>query len=241
MAVCKTKSIAANDLNYEIDFYEWEDKTDFFDLFERRRSVRHFKPKPVTKEEIDKILHILSTAPHGTSEPHVEITVINSRAKIMEALPYFSEFYHKLGKWLYNPFVRFMIKKQVGADGLKTLIQHVWPRIKLGIYNNGNEQYDGITRGAHTILLFHANKMAEEHKEDAYIYVSFAAMAAQALGLGSTIVGLIPPAINKSKKLKQLFNIPIENECVISLIVGYPKYKYLRGIKRQLKNVEFIS
>jgi hypothetical protein len=65
-------------------------------------------------------------------------------------------------------------------------------------------------------------------------------LAAHALGLGATIIELIPAAIDKEKKLRKLFSIPDNNVVVASMIVGYPKYKYQRSIKRNLKSVTWI-
>ncbi|MBI9067499.1 MAG: nitroreductase family protein [Salinivirgaceae bacterium] len=241
MAVCNTKSVFANGLKYEEDFFEFSKEDDFFSLLEHRRSVRRFKPKALAKDEIDKILHGLSHAPHGDSHHHVELTVINSREKIMEALPLMSQFYDKLAKWLHNPFMRTMIKLKKGKDTINTLQNHLLPRIEKGIYKEFTYEYDGITRGAHSLIIFHAHKNSEEHKEDSYILVTYATLAAQALGLGSTIIGLVPAALNKSNELKSMFNIPLDHDVVVSLILGYPKYKYHRGIKRKLKNIHWIN
>jgi len=241
MAVCKTKSIHTNGMTYENDFFEFTEKEPFMSLVEQRRSVRHFKAKPLEQEVLDKLIYTISMTPHGDSHPHVEITVINNRNKIMEALPLFVSFYKKMGGWLHNPFMRYMIKKNAGDDVLKTLKYHILPRIEKGVYRDFNYEYDGITRGTHTLLLFHAPKDAEEHKEDAMIMVTYAMLAAQSLGLGATIIGLVPPALNKNKIIRRIFHIPDDHETVISLIVGYPKYKYLRGIKRNLKRVEIFN
>src|SRR3989339_207940 len=239
MAVCSTKSVFAKVLRYDNDFFEFSDTTDFFSLLEHRRSVRRFKPKPVSREEIEKILYAVSQAPHGDSHHHVEVTIINNRNTIMEALPSMSSFFDSLGKWLHNPFMCQIIKFKKGKDTLKTLKNHLLPRIEKGIYRNYSSDYDGITRGAHTLLIFHAPADSEEHKEDSYIFVTYAALAAQALGLGATIIGLVPAALNKSAELREIFHIPHNHDSVASLIVGYPKYKYLRGIKRELKKVNW--
>jgi len=241
MAVCNTKSVVAKSLEYEKDFFEFTNGSDFFSLLEHRRSVRRFKPKPIEDEEIEKILHAISFAPHGDSHQHVEVTVINDRQKIMQSLPLMSQFYNKLQKWLHNPIMRYMIKKKKGKDTLNTLMNHLLPRIERGVYRDFSIDYDGITRGAHTIFIFHAHKDSEEHKEDSFIYVTYADLAAQAMGLGSTIVGLVPAALNKSPELRKMFGIPDDHDTVISLIVGYPKYKYRRGIKRNLKEVHFVG
>jgi len=241
MAVCKTSSVIAKGLDYEKDFFEFSGGEDFFSLTEKRRSVRRFRPKPLHKEEIDKILRAVSSAPHGDSHHHVEITVVNSREKIMEALPLMSKFYDQLEGWLHNPFISGMIRFRQGADGMNTLCNHLLPRIKKGIYRHVSYDYDGITRGAHTLFIFHAPKDSEEHKEDSYIFATYAMLAAQALGLGSTMIGLVPPVINKVDAVREIFGIPKDHEAVISLIAGYPKYKYYRGIRRDLKKINWLN
>ena len=240
MAVCKTKSVHANSLKYEKDFFEFSGENNFLSILENRRSVRRFKPKPIANDEIEKILYAVSLAPHGDSHHHVEVTVVNSREKIIEALPLMSKFYDKLQGWLHNPIMRKIIQLKKGKHTLNTLINHLLPRIEKGIYRNLSFDYDGITRGAHTLLIFHAHKDAEEHNEDSFIFVTYANLAAQALGLGASIIGLVPAALNKSPELKKIFNIPIDHDCVISLIVGYPKYVYRRGIKRELKKINWV-
>ncbi len=241
MAVCKTKSIVVKGLTYEKNFFNFSETNNFFSILEHRRSVRSFKPKPLDKELIRKILDAVSQAPHGDTHHHVEVTVVNNRDKIMELLPKAAEFYDKLEKWLHNPVMRKIIQLKKGHDTLNTLKNHLLPRIEKGIYKNISYKYDGITRGAHTLFIFHAPADSEEHKEDAYIFVTYATLAAQALGLGSTIIGLIPAAINKTPELRKMLSIPDSHDTVVSLIAGYPKFKYQRAIKRELKNIHWID
>jgi ferredoxin len=55
-------------------------------------------------------------------------------------------------------------------------------------------------------------------------------MATHALGLGATVIGFIPPAIIRDKKLRALFQIPKVFDVIASLILGYPKYNFKRAI-----------
>jgi nitroreductase/NAD-dependent dihydropyrimidine dehydrogenase PreA subunit len=240
MAVCKTKSVIAHGLDYEKDFFEFSEKDQFFRILEQRRSVRRFKPKPVDSQLIERILHAVTMAPHGDEKQHVEITIINDRDIIMDAMPLLAEFYDKLGKWLQNPFIRLIIRTRKGKATLNTLRNHLMPRIAKGLYRDARYEYDGITRGAHTMLIFHAPKDAEEHYDDSMIFATYAILTAEALGLGSTLIGLIPPALNKTPRLRQHFGIPAGNETVMAVILGYPKYRFQRGIKRELKKVHWI-
>jgi len=62
-------------------------------------------------------------------------------------------------------------------------------------------------------------------------------LAAHAIGLGATMIECVISPINRSKKLKEIFQIPDNNEAIISVIVGYPKYRYKRTIKRHKHKV----
>ncbi|MEJ5165639.1 MAG: nitroreductase family protein [Thermoanaerobaculia bacterium] len=240
MAICPTKSIYSKGLDYEKDFFEFSEKDDFFSLIETRRSCRRFKAEPLKREEIEKLLWAISQAPHSDKEQHVEISVINSREKIMEALPLISKFYDNLEKCFKNPFISKLFKLLIPKEDYNTLKNFILPHINKGIYRNIGYDYDGITRGAHTLLIFHAPYASEEHWEDSYIFTTYATLTAHFMGLGSTIIGLIPPAINRSKKLKEIFKIPKENVAVSSIVLGHPKYKFKRGIKKKLKNIIWV-
>jgi len=235
MAVCETKSIFVDELTYEKDFFEIKPKDlnfeNYYDLISTRRSVRNFKNEPVPKELLQKIIDCLAYVPFGALQQSVQITVINNRKVIEQGLPVMSKFYRKLEGWLENFFMKRMIKKKAGIETYETLKNHLLPRIKIGHYDLSNG--DTITRNAPAIILFHAEKSSESHTKDAYIYATYAAISAHALGLGATIIGLVPAALNKEPELKKIYKIPDNHETVVSLIVGYPKFKYKRGIKRE--------
>ena len=60
------------------------------------------------------------------------------------------------------------------------------------------------------------------------------------LGLGGYFIDIIPPAVNKDKKPRNLFGIKKDQKLISSIIIGYPKYKHQRGIRRNLKNIKWI-
>lgn len=244
MAVCETKSIFVDDMTYEKDFFEIEQHEQNFESFNylisTRRSVRNFKKQPVPRELIQKIIDSLSFVPFGSLKQSVEITVINNREIIEKGLPIISVFYRKIEKWFSNPFMKRIIKKNAGIENYNTIQNHLLPRIKVGHYDLTNGS-DNITRNAPAIILFHAEKSSESHTEDAMIYATYAMLSSHALGLGATIIGLVPAALNKEPELRKLFKIPDNHETVNSVIIGYPKIKYLRGIKRDKRISDWIE
>jgi hypothetical protein len=42
-------------------------------------------------------------------------------------------------------------------------------------------------------------------------------------------------------EVRNIFKIPEENEAIMSVIIGYPKYKYKRAIKREVQKIDWIE
>ena len=131
----------------------------------------------------------------------MHVTTINDRKVIEASLPMISEFMNGIVKWIENPLARFMIRATQGHETYNTIKKHLYPICKSGIY--GLENGDQITRGAPAILIFHANKEAEAHTYNALIYATYTLLAAQSLGLGATMVQVVPAAIEQESNDKR--------------------------------------
>ncbi len=243
MSVCNTKAITINGLSYDNDFIDLPknniDYKNFIDFLANRRSIRNFKNKPISNEIINQILDSISYAPYGAKPKKINITVINNRKIIETALPYIAKFLDDIIKWVENPIASFIIKRKKGKETFNTIKNHLYPIAKLENYKL--KFGDRITRNAPAILIFHAEKGAEEHTNNSLIYATYSILTAHALGLGATIIGIVPAAINKVKEIREVFQIPEENEAIISVIIGYPKYKYKRSIKRSIQKINWIE
>jgi hypothetical protein len=182
---------------------------------------------------------MVALAPFGAIPDGVEMTVITDKKILEKSLPIISSFISKMGRWMKNPLMRWMIKRNAGIESFNTIEKHLLDRILIGHYDISKGQ-EHIMRGAPAIIIFHANKGTEEHTADSLIYVTYAALAAHSLGLGATINGLIAPFINQSAELKDIFQIPGDNEAIICLLIGYPVYKYKYGIKRDKNKVHWL-
>ena len=234
MAVCPSKSVHIQGLSYDDDFRELSSNKsnydDFIETLSSRRSVRTFSNKPVSDKLLNEIVNSVSYAPFGASPEKMEINIINNRATIESALPLISDFFHGLEKMVENPIKSILLRILAGREGYQTVKNHLYPIAKGGNYNLKN--WDGITRGAPSIITIHAAKDAEAHTNNGVIYATYIMLAAHAIGLGATMVECVVPAINRNKKLKQIFQIPDVNEALMSVIIGHPKYRYKRAIIR---------
>jgi nitroreductase/NAD-dependent dihydropyrimidine dehydrogenase PreA subunit len=246
MAVCSTQSIIVDGLSYNTDFFELPNndsstyEKSFYDMIRTRRAIRNFKDKPVPKELLEKIVESISLAPPGFPPLKIKIIVIQNTELIKSALPNMIKLYDKLVAMIKKPVFRYFIKKKVGKKKFKTMQNHLIPLLisRLPELKSGTE--DTLTRNAPAMILFLADKNEEDISQDISIAATYGMLAAHSLGLGGSIMHIIPPAIDKDKELRKLFCVPDTDEVVNSMIIGYPKYKYQRGIKRNLKSVKWI-
>ena len=243
MAVCKTQAVTISGMDYERDFRELPNVVlhynEFTDLISTRRSVRNFKDNPVPDEMLHQVLESVSYAPFGAAPEKMKVTVVNNREKIEQALPHISDFLENIVKWIENPIASFMIKRKEDKETYNTMKNHLYPIAKQGNYKL--EFGDRITRNAPALIIFHAEKGAESHTHNSMIYATYAMLAAHSLGLGATMNGIVPAAINQNKKVRQLFKIPEDNVAITSLIIGFPRYNYQRVIYRQKHKVNWLS
>jgi len=242
MAACPTRSISIEGFSYERDFFELPQREeswqkDFFDLIGSRRSIRKFQDRPVPREMMEKIVQAVTFAPPGFTPLTVELTVVNDRALIRRAVPLMAEMYDMLLKMQADPESRAVLEKMVGKDTYQVLSEHVLPlmRVRMPALKAGTE--DTIARGAPCMILFHT----PVHNEDIFIALAYALLAAHSLGLGACAISLIPPTINRNQDLKKMFKVPEGNTVLASMVLGYPRYKYSRGIRRSPAGLTWIE
>ncbi|MCW8985443.1 MAG: nitroreductase family protein [Thermoanaerobaculales bacterium] len=242
VAVCPTESLTMPQLPME-DFerlpgqpFEYED---FFDFLKLRRSVRVFKDKPVERTVIQKVLDAAATAPMGFPPHSTEVIVIDERAELDFLREQLVEDYTKTLKAFSSPIGRAMVRLAAGAENFHSLKHHI-----LAVASHANDVYrghgdDNYMRGAPVLMMFHGNRWAMSYEENAHLVCHHSMLAALSLGLGTTIIGLIPPVVDRSKVLRKRYDIPKDNKVCTSLVLGYPKYRYRRSIRRSLAGIRY--
>ena len=242
VAVCPTESLTMPQLPMQ-DFERLAkrpfDYEEFFDFLMLRRSVRVFKNKPVERGVIQKILDAAATAPMGFPPHSTEVVVIDQPEELDFLLEQLVKDYTMTLKAFSNPIGRAIVRLSAGAEDYHSLKHHI-----LDVASHANDVYrengkDNYMRGAPVLMMFHGNRWALSCEENAHLICHHSMLAALSLGLGSTIIGLIPPVVDRSKLLRERYGIPKDNKICTSLVLGYPKYKYRQGIRRDLAGVTY--
>ncbi|MEI7501485.1 MAG: nitroreductase family protein, partial [Bacteroidota bacterium] len=209
-------------------------------LFQRRRSIREFKDKPVEQELIDKIIAAASTAPMGLPPSDVNILVINSKEKAFQFSKDYCEYLVNL-KWMVSPIGLFLMRIFYGKANGEMFRDFIKPLIDtyIGYMKKGENL---VTYEAPLALYFYGSPYTDP--ADPLIAVTYAMIAAESLGLGTCMIGGVHPFIQSgraAKKFREKWGIRFKSKEGLIVIIGYPRVKYHQGIKRTFANVDVLN
>ena len=209
-------------------------------LLESRRSIRLFSKKAVDQASIDRVVAAASTAPMGFPPHTTKILVVqdeNERAHLAaEMRKMYAGLINAFGSWIGRTIMRWMMSPEM----YKLVAGHV---IDIAKYSNDLYEKQGVDRycySAPVVMLFYGNRWSAAYEANAYIAATHAMLGAHAMGLGTTMIDLIPPAINRTPALKARWGLEKDDIVVSALVMGWPKYKPRAAIRRKLAGVKSI-
>lgn len=209
-------------------------------LFQYRRSVRDFKDTNVDPELIEKLLIAARTAPMGLPPSDVNVLILNGKEKTRAFAKDFSD---------YLKSMRFMTSKL-----FLTLMRPFWGKendeVFKGFINPLFSAYiDEMDKGNNFInydaplaIYFYGSPFTDP--ADPIIAATYAMIAAEALGLGTCMLGGVHPFIQygkKAQKFRESHNIKYKSREGLFVIFGYPKFKFKKGIHRTFASITMTS
>jgi nitroreductase len=189
----------------------------------------------VERSAIDRLLAMASTAPMGFPPSPVGVVVINGKERVQELAKDLTTAFRK---WLFlgTPIGSVMLRLMMDKASVKMMKTFVLPVVR-EIIESRQENHDLLFYDAPCVVLFH---YPIKDTIDPTIACSFATVAAEALGLGSCMIGTVSPALQGDKKLKAKWGIPKENFPAVAMTLGYPAMKFRNGIRRRFASVEYV-
>jgi nitroreductase len=103
---------------------------------------------------------------------------------------------------------------------------------------NYRKGIDKLFYNAPAVIIFHHSPYADA--VDATIACTYAMLAAESLGLGSTMIGAAAPILQRNKSICIRWGMPENNTPSIALILGYPAVKFEKSIKRRFTHVSSV-
>ncbi len=201
-------------------------------LFRARRSVRDYKDKPVLREVLEEIIEGGRYAPTGGNRPDVHYIVFSSSMEVAELRGPTVKYINKLFSFASNPVIQAMAAMAGAKENIQT-VKFYMPWIKFSNRLWKEHQIDNILYDAPAAIIVHGKKMDETIPFSCAIALHQASLIAQTLGLGCCYNGFLSLAISGDSKLKKRLGIPKGHKCFGGMTLGYPKYKFIRTVRRK--------
>ena len=211
VAVCPTASLSHSEMSME-ECPPVQKKLDLSikqgeQFLRARRSIRTYKEKPVPKNELLKLIELARYAPTGHNSQSVEWLVLGNR----DELKHLSEIIVKWMRWMLENMSEVALSLQMDRA------VRGWEKGK-----------DTILRGAPVVIVAHAAKKDIFAPTSSTIALSYLELAATSMGLGCCWAGYFNTAATSFPPLTEALSLPEGHQCMGSMMVGYPKFRYHR-------------
>jgi len=201
-----------------------------------RRSIRHFKGSEVEAELLERIVAMASSAPMSIPPWDVGCVTVRGREKVRELtreiIRGYEGFLKTFRPWMLEA-MRLFIKRET-YEQFKFFIRPL-AQTYVDSYRRG---VDTLFYDAPAVLIFHHSPYTDS--VDTTIATTYAMLAAESLGLGSTIIGGAPPILQRNRKLCGKLGIPKQNKPATALILGYPASVFKKALRRHFSHVKTI-
>ena len=206
-------------------------------LMYSRRSVRRFGDRPVDPKLVERVVELAATAPMGIPPWDVGCVSVIGREEVQRVAAEVIKGYEGFLK-VFKPWLLTVMRPFMGQAKYDMFASFVRPLAQMYIRGD-QEGRDKLFYDAPVLLIFHQSPYADAL--DASIACTYAMLAAESLGLGSTIIGGAPPILQRNKAFCQGLGIPQANKPSIALILGHPAVTFRKTIRRRFSHVSSIS
>lgn len=202
---------------------------DFRRLISGLRSHRKYSKKEVSDETIEALINNMKHYASASNARPLKVTVVCNPEKIQMLNDLTAETLLKSLKLISSPIISLLVKIFAPSINIKTLTKYKDSFIEKQKNNNSL-----VCHHAPVVMLFHGPKSKFGMGEaDAYIWATNTTLFASTMGLGSCFIGFIVKAMERNKSLKREMNIPDKHKVYASIVLGYPKAKYLNETSRK--------
>ena len=174
-------------------------------LIKSRRSIRAYQDKPVSREDITRLIDTARYAPTGGNSQGVQWLVFDDK----EQLRRFSE--------IGSEWMRLAAKSSPDAGARLANI------IKLQ-----DAGRDGFLRGAPVLIIAFAEKGNPGAAGNCSIALGYFDLAASSMGLGCCWAGFFMFAAASFPPMVKAIGLPERHQLYGAMTLGYPKYHYQR-------------
>jgi nitroreductase len=172
-----------------------------------RRSIRNYKGRIVPREQLAELIDVARFAPSGHNVQPVRWHVIYDKEELQRLAAIVIDWMRMLVNE-GNP-----LAEQMHMDRVVTA------------WESGT---DRICRGAPHVIVVHAPQEERTAPAACTIALTYLELAAPSYGLGACWAGYFNMAANMWSPMLKALGLPAGHNSFGAMMVGYPKYKYVR-------------
>ena len=211
---------------------------ELFSLMRARRSCRVYQERSLERELLENLVKIGLTAPSGTNSQKWTFTIIETRAKVLSFGETIAAYYQKLNRLSESAWLRQGLKF-CGRPELDIYYREYYESIKEGMRSWYEKKEDRLFHGAPAAILVGARPGASCPHEDALLATQNILLGAQALGLGSCLIGFAVEALRRDRKIKANIKIPADEKIYAVIALGYPAIIFSRPAGRRKATIRW--
>jgi nitroreductase/NAD-dependent dihydropyrimidine dehydrogenase PreA subunit len=201
-------------------------------LMRQRRSCRRFTGEPVATGVLRDLTRIGSTAPSGTNCQAWRFTILPDRCDVERLGEVTADFYRRLNKTAANRWYR-LLNRLFGSGSLDTYYRRYYQSVEEALRQWYEQRIDRLFHGAPAAILVSADKRSSCPAEDALLATQNMLLAAQALGLGTCLVGFVVEAARRDHRIGRLLRMPADERLYAVIACGHPAVHFLRPAGRK--------
>lgn len=172
-----------------------------------RRSIRHYTGDTVPKDVLEQVFSLVRYAPTGMNHQTVHWLIINDPSRVRQ---------------LAGAVIAWATEMQRSSPDHP--LASLFP-VLIGAWNRGT---DLVCHGAPHLVIAHGRRDDPAVFTDAVIALTHLSLAAPAFQLGTCWGGLVQIAFEDLPDLTRLLDIPEDHRLLHAMMIGYPKYHYIR-------------
>ena len=234
VALCPTMAITHRkmdmdnflEIGKDVDF----DTDKFIEFIRKRRSHRSFEEKPIPREVLEKLADVCRYAPTGSNVQNVELLIIQDRDKLKKLSDLTMESFQKASAIIERRVTDLRAEgKEIPGD-----LQYSYDTLKARdqMQEAREAGQDTVFHNAPAVLIFHSPAATSAPKDNGMIASTTVTLTAMTMGLESTYIGVFEAA-STYRPIKEELGLPAGHKIFSVLIMGYPKFKYLRSVDRK--------
>ncbi len=208
----------------------------FRDLTAGIRSCRSYLKKEIPEELLVRLVDNIKHYPSASNTRPLQVTIVRTGEKI-KLLNNLTEetLLKKFSRFTSFP-VSLFVKLLIPSGEFKKLKLY---RKKFAEQRKTNDSM--ICHHAPAVILFHGPETKTGMFEaDANIWATYTSVYANTMGLGTCFNGFIVNAMKKKSGHSADFGIPSGHRVYASLLVGYPKVKYVNECSRNSPEINLV-